>query len=453
MKWGYQLFDERILDFGLIFLLLPITNYELRITNYQSPSHQSPSHQSPMTNLLESLKMASSTLVANKLRSGLTMLGIVIGNASVIAMIGIGQGAQKLAEEQFEALGPNVLFVVPGSERARRTQFELPKTLVLEDAQAIATQVPTIKEVAPQINQTMVISYRDRNVNDSVIGATPEFLSVRSFEIERGRFINEVDLKRNTRVVVLGAELAEKLFPNQNPLGKSIRIKNLSFEVIGLMKAKGSFLGDNQDRKAFIPLTTMANQVVGQTSPYGLEVSWINVTARDEKSIRAAKFQIENLLRLRHQISDEDDFGVQTQKDILTIVGTVTTGLTIMLAAIAGISLVVGGIGVMNIMLVSVAERTQEIGLRKAVGAREEDILLQFLIEAVIVSAAGGVLGILIGVGGVMLIGAISPLVPSVSPIAILLSVGVSGGIGLFFGVFPAQRAAKLDPIVALRSI
>jgi putative ABC transport system permease protein len=399
------------------------------------------------------LKMASSTLVANKLRSGLTMLGIVIGNASVIAMIGIGQGAQKLAEEQFEALGPNVLFVVPGSERARRTQFELPKTLVLEDAQAIATQVPTIKEVAPQINQTTVISYRDRNVNDSVIGATPEFLSVRSFEVERGRFINEVDLKRNTRVVVLGAELAEKLFPNQNPLGKSIRIKNLSFEVIGLMKAKGSFLGDNQDRKAFIPLTTMANQVVGQTSPYGLEVSWINVTARDEKSIRAAKFQIENLLRLRHQISDEDDFGVQTQKDILTIVGTVTTGLTIMLAAIAGISLIVGGIGVMNIMLVSVAERTQEIGLRKAVGAKEEDILLQFLIEAVIVSAAGGVLGILIGVGGVMLIGAISPLVPSVSPIAILLSVGVSGGIGLFFGVFPAQRAAKLDPIVALRSI
>jgi putative ABC transport system permease protein len=406
-----------------------------------------------MTNILESLKMASSTLVANKLRSGLTMLGIVIGNASVIAMIGIGQGAQKLAEEQFEALGPNVLFVVPGSERARRTQFELPKTLVLEDAQAIATQVPTIKEVAPQINQTTVISYRDRNVNDSVIGATPEFLSVRSFEVERGRFINEVDLKRNTRVVVLGAELAEKLFPNQNPLGKSIRIKNLSFEVIGLMKAKGSFLGDNQDRKAFIPLTTMANQVVGQTSPYGLEVSWINVTARDEKSIRAAKFQIENLLRLRHQISDEDDFGVQTQKDILTIVGTVTTGLTIMLAAIAGISLIVGGIGVMNIMLVSVAERTQEIGLRKAVGAKEEDILLQFLIEAVIVSAAGGVLGILIGVGGVMLIGAISPLVPSVSPIAILLSVGVSGGIGLFFGVFPAQRAAKLDPIVALRSI
>jgi putative ABC transport system permease protein len=298
------------------------------------------------------------------------------------------------------------------------------------------------------------MSYRDRNVNDSVIGTTPTFLSVRSFEVERGRFLNEVDIKRNKRVVVLGPELAEKLFPNQNPINKRIRIKNISFEVVGVTKAKGSFLGDNQDRKAFIPLTTMANQIVGQTSPYGLEVSWINVTVKDENSIRAAKFQIENLLRLRHQIEDEeeDDFGVQTQQDILTIVGTVTSGLTFLLAAIAGISLVVGGIGVMNIMLVSVTERTQEIGLRKAVGAQEKDILVQFLIEAVIVSAAGGILGILIGAGGVFLVGAFSPLAPSVSPLAITISVGVSGGIGLFFGVFPAQRAAKLDPIVALRS-
>nr|WP_254658024.1 ABC transporter permease [Pleurocapsa sp. PCC 7327] len=397
--------------------------------------------------------MASSTLVANKLRSGLTMLGIVIGNASVIAMIGVGQGAQKLAAEQFESLGPNVLFVVPGSEQARRTQFNLPKTLVLADAEAIATQVPTVKAVAPQINQTAVMSYRDRNANDTVIGTTPAFLSVRSFKIDRGRFINEIDIKRNTRVVVLGSELSEKLFGDRDPIGKRIRIRNVTFEVIGLMKAKGSFIGDNQDRKAFIPLTTMANQIVGQTSPYGLEVSWINVTAKDEQSIRAAKFQIENLLRLRHKITDEDDFGVQTQKDILTIVGTITTGLTFLLAAIAGISLIVGGIGVMNIMLVSVTERTQEIGLRKAIGAREGDILVQFLIEAVIVSAAGGILGILIGIGAVTLTGAVSPLKPSVSPTAILLSVGVSGGIGLFFGVVPAQRAAKLDPIVALRSI
>lgn len=403
-------------------------------------------------NLVESLKMASSTLVANKLRSGLTMLGIVIGNASVIAIIGIGQGAQKLAADQFEALGPNVMFVVPGSEQARRTQFSLPKTLVLEDARAIASQVPTVTAVAPQINQTAVMNFRDRNANDTVIGTTPEFLTVRSFEVDRGRFISDVDLRRNTRVVVLGSELSQKLFGNRDPLGKRIRIQNLTFETIGVMKAKGSFLGDNQDRKAFIPLTTMANQVIGQTSPYGLEVSWINVTAKNQDSIRAAKFQIENLLRLRHKITDEDDFGVQTQKDIVSIVTTVTTGLTIMLAAIAGISLVVGGIGVMNIMLVSVAERTQEIGLRKAVGAKEEDILVQFLIESVIVSAAGGVIGILIGVGAIAIVAAASPLAATVSPAAIALSVGISGGIGLFFGVVPAQRAAKLDPIVALRS-
>jgi putative ABC transport system permease protein len=380
-------------------------------------------------------------------------LGIVIGNAATIATIGIGQGAQKLAAEQFESLGPNVLFVVPGSEQERRTQFNLPKTLVLDDAEAIAQQVPTVRDVAPQLNQTAIMSYRDRNLNESVIGTTPSFLSVRSFEIDKGRFINDIDLKRNKRVVVLGPELADRFFVDRQPIGKRIRILETTFEVVGVTKAKGSFLGDNQDNKAYIPLTTMSNQIIGETSPYGLELSFITVAARNQESIRAARFQIENLLRLRHQITDKDDFGVQTQQDILDVIGTITTGLTVMLAAIAGISLIVGGIGVMNIMLVSVAERTSEIGLRKAVGARKEDILAQFLIEAVIVSAAGGILGILIGAGGVSLIGMLSPLKPVVSPIAVFVSVGVSGAIGLFFGVVPAQRAAQLDPIVALRSI
>jgi putative ABC transport system permease protein len=406
-----------------------------------------------MAHFLESLKMASETLMSNKLRSGLTMLGIVIGNAATIATIGIGQGAQKLAAEQFESLGPNVLFVVPGSEQERRTQFNLPKTLVLDDAEAIAQQVPTVRDVAPQLNQTAIMSYRDRNLNESVIGTTPSFLSVRSFEIDKGRFINDIDLKRNKRVVVLGPELADRFFVDRQPIGKRIRILETTFEVVGVTKAKGSFLGDNQDNKAYIPLTTMSNQIIGETSPYGLELSFITVAARNQESIRAARFQIENLLRLRHQITDKDDFGVQTQQDILDVIGTITTGLTVMLAAIAGISLIVGGIGVMNIMLVSVAERTSEIGLRKAVGARKEDILAQFLIEAVIVSAAGGILGILIGAGGVSLIGMLSPLKPVVSPIAVFVSVGVSGAIGLFFGVVPAQRAAQLDPIVALRSI
>lgn len=402
--------------------------------------------------IVESIKMASTTLMANKLRSSLTMLGIIIGNASVIAMVGIGQGAQKLASEQFEALGPNVLFVIPGSREPQQTTVDFPKTLVWEDAKAIATQVPAVAEVAPQINLRYLITYRNRNSNSLVTGTTPEFLSVRSFNVARGRFFTDIDIKRNNQVVVLGSEVVEKLFGYQDPIGQSVRIKDVSFEVIGVMESKGTFLGNNQDDAVFIPLSTMANRLRGRTSPYGVEVSWIAVSARDRNSISAAQFQIENLLRRRHKIVGEDDFGVQTQEDILQIVNTVTGALTIMLAAIAAISLVVGGIGVMNIMLVSVRERTQEIGLRKAVGAREQDILIQFMIEAIILSAAGGIIGTAIGVSGVLLVGAFSPLKAGISPIAILVAVGVSGGIGLFFGVVPARQAAKLDPIVALRS-
>jgi len=402
--------------------------------------------------IVESIKMASTTLMANKLRSSLTMLGIIIGNASVIAMVGIGQGAQKLASEQFEALGPNVLFVIPGSREAQQTTVDFPKTLVWEDAKAIATQVPAVAEVAPQINLRYLITYRNRNSNSLVTGTTPEFPSVRSFNVAKGRFFNDIDIKRNNQVAILGSEVVEKLFGYQDPIGQSVRIKDVSFEVIGVMEPKGTFLGNNQDDAVFIPLSTMANRLRGRTSPYGVQISWIAISARNRDSISAAQFQIENLLRRRHKIVGEDDFGVQTQEDILQIVNTVTGALTIMLAAIAAISLVVGGIGVMNIMLVSVRERTQEIGLRKAVGAREQDILIQFMIEAIILSAAGGIIGTAIGVSGVVLVGAFSPLKAGISPIAILVAVGVSGGIGLFFGVVPARQAAKLDPIVALRS-
>ena len=403
-------------------------------------------------NLLESLKMAVATLAANKMRSSLTMLGIVIGNASVIGMVGIGQGAQKLAQDQFESLGPNVLFIVPGSSEGRRTRFDLPKTLVLKDAEAIAKQVPTVTEVAPQINSNRLITYRDRNANELIVGITPEFLTVRSFALTTGRFVTDIDLKRNQRVAVLGPEVADKLFPQQDPMGKKIRIKDISFEVIGIMEAKGSFLGTNQDTTVYIPLTTMANQIVGNDSPYGTQVNFIAVTASDQDSIRAARFQIENLLRLRHKIVGKDDFTVRTQKDILDVIGIVTDGLTVLLAAIAGISLLVGGIGVMNIMLVSVTERTQEIGLRKAVGAKESDILQQFLIEATILSVLGGAIGTGIGVATVAGVGLISPLSAVISPGAIIVAVTVSGAIGLFFGVIPARTAAKLDPIVALRT-
>ena len=402
--------------------------------------------------LLESGKMAVKTLTANKLRSVLTMLGIVIGNASVIAMVGIGQGAQKLASEQFESLGPNVLFVSPGNPEARSRVFDVPKTLVLEDAKAIATQVPSIKEVAPQRQSQMTIVYKNLNTSAAVVGTTPEFLSVRSFDMAKGRFLSEQDVKRDTQVVALGSDLANRFFGDRDPIGQQIRLQGTSFQVIGVLQAKGSFLGSNQDNTAYIPITTHAYRLTGRTSPYGLDVSVISISAKGETNIRAAQFQITNLLRLRHKIVDSDDFQVQTQKDVLTIVDTITGGLTAMLAAIAGISLLVGGIGIMNIMLVSVTERTQEIGLRKAIGASRQDILIQFMIEAVILSAAGGLLGTTLGVGGILAVGAVTPLKASVSPLAIALAVGVSGGIGLFFGVVPARQAAKLDPIVALRS-
>jgi putative ABC transport system permease protein len=429
---------------------LPITHYQLPITNYPLPNPKSKIQNRNM-DIIESVKMAATTLMANKLRSSLTMLGIIIGNASVIAMVGIGQGAQKLASEQFESLGPNVLFIIPGNQNAQRNR-DIPRTLVLEDANAIARQVPSVSEVAPQIQSRLPVIYRNKNTNTQILGVTPSFLPVRSFEVAQGRFFSDDDVKSNNQVAVLGSDVVNKVFGNSDPLGERIRIRNLSFTVIGTMKPKGSFLGSNQDDTVFIPLTTMANRLRGRTSPYGLEVDFIAVSAKSTESIGAAQFQLANLLRLRHKITAEDDFTIRTQRDVLTIVGTITNGLTLMLAAIAGISLLVGGIGVMNIMLVSVTERTHEIGLRKAIGATQQDILIQFMIEAVILSAAGGALGTLVGVSGVMLVSALSPLQAGVSPAAIVLAVGVSGGIGLFFGVVPARRAAQLDPIVALRS-
>lgn len=402
--------------------------------------------------IVESGKMATKTLASNRLRSALTMLGIIIGNASVIAMVGIGQGAQKFVSGQFESLGTNVLFVVPGNRDAQRTTVDLPKTLVLEDAEAIATQVPTVDKVAPQLHSRELVTYRNKNTYSLIVGTTPDYTSVRNFDAERGRFFNELDLKRNKQVVALGSDLAKRLFSNQDPIGQQVRIKNVSFLVIGVMESKGAVLGTNYDDSALIPVTTMANRIVGENSPYGVNLTFISASAKNEASVDAAQFQIRNLLRLRHKITREDDFSVESQKDVLEIAGTVTGALTLMLAAIAGISLLVGGIGVMNIMLVSVTERTQEIGLRKALGATQQDILIQFLIEAVMLSAAGGLLGTALGAGGVLLIGALTPFGAGVSPVAIALAVGISGGIGVIFGVVPARRAAQLDPIVALRS-
>lgn len=403
-------------------------------------------------NLVESVKMAATTLVANKLRSSLTMLGIIIGNASVIATIGIGEGTQKFVAQELESLGPDVLFVLPGNRETQRISLDQPKTLVLADAEAIATQVPSVQAVAPEVNSRSLVTYRNKNTNVNVIGTTPEFLPVRNFDVARGRFFTELDIRRSNQVAVLGADLAERLFGNVAPVGQQLRVKNLTFQVVGVLEPKGSNLGVDYDDAALVPITTMANRIVGRTSPYGIELTYLVTSAKNADSVKAAEFQIANLLRLRHKITGEDDFTIRSQQDALETVGRITGGLTIMLAAIAAISLIVGGIGVMNIMLVSVTERTQEIGLRKAIGATQQDILIQFIIEAVILSTAGGLVGTALGIGGVLLVGALTPLEAGISSAAIATAVGVSGGIGLFFGVVPARRAAQLDPIVALRS-
>ncbi|MBE9179413.1 ABC transporter permease [Oculatella sp. LEGE 06141] len=403
--------------------------------------------------LAESLKMAMKTLTANKLRSGLTMLGIIIGNASVISMIGLGEGAQLFINEQLQELGPNVLFIIPGNRETRQLgALEAPRTLVVDDAIAIAEQVPSVQAVAPENSTRTLVTYLNRNTNTTVVGTTPDFLQVRSFTVDQGRFLTDTDLKRSERVVVLGNTLADRFFGRDNPVGKQIRIQNISFEVIGVLTGKGSNLGLDYDDSALVPITTLSSRIIGRTSPYGIEVSYIAVSARDADSMNTAEFQITNLLRLRHQITRDDDFFINSQQALLDIANTITGALTLMLAAIASISLVVGGIGIMNIMLVSVRERTQEIGLRKAIGASQQDILVQFMIEAVILSIAGGAIGVGLGVSGILLIGAFTPFQPGVSMTAIALAVSVSGGIGLFFGVVPARQAAKLDPIVALRS-
>lgn len=404
--------------------------------------------------------MAGKTLAANRLRSTLTMLGIIIGNASVILMVGIGQGAQKYASQQFQSLGTDVIFVITGTDNARRNVIVPPNRLVLADADAIATQVPTVRSVAPQINGSELAIAGSNTKRATLIGTTTSYAIVRNAEVRSGRFFTEDDVKRNARVVTIGSAIAKDLFPQGSAIGQSVRIRGTSYEVIGIMSEKGAFLGTNQDDTIFLPITTMTNRLTGRTSPYGVAIAVINVSAKSNDSVDAAQFQITNLLRLRHRNPDpsanvnaDDTFTIRTQQDALEIVGNITGALTILLAAIAGISLLVGGIGIMNIMLVSVTERTQEIGLRKAIGASPSDILTQFTIEAVILSLLGGAIGTGIGVGGILFVAAVSPLQAGVSIGAIGLAVGVSGGIGLFFGIFPAKQAAKLDPIVALRSI
>lgn len=391
--------------------------------------------------------MAGKTLAANKLRSTLTVLGIVIGNASVVAMIGIGQGAQQFTQEKVESLGANLLYVFVNQED--RNGISESSQLVLADVDAIAAQAPAVKIVSPLISSNFQLTYQSRTTKAGVQGVTPSYLQLRNLQVASGRFLDEAAQRQDATVVVLGSELASKLFDRANPVGRDVQIGILSFRVIGVLQPKGAFLGVNPDANVYVPITTMANQLVGRRVPQGIPIDVIELSANNRESIRAAAFQVANILTKVH---GKKDFSVVANKSVQDLLGQITGTLSLMLAAIAAISLLVGGIGIMNIMLVSVTERTQEIGLRKAVGASESAILLQFLIEAVILSIVGGLLGVGIGAGGAMTIGIFTPLKPTIPLSTILLATSVSGGIGLIFGVAPARRAAKLDPIVALRS-
>ena len=402
----------------------------------------------------ENINMSMRALNANKLRSALTMLGIIIGNASVIAIVAMGQGAQRFVVQEFKSMGSNLLFVVPGVEEVGPFASAVPSnSLVLADAEAIAREVPAVAGVAPQKTERFRVTQADQDTQVNVTGTTSSYPVVRNAPVAQSRFFSQLELQQNHRVAVLGSETARTLFGRQDPIGKKIRIRNLSFRVIGVMAEKGSSVGANQDEVVFVPITVMTNQLTGQenthTSP---SLQSIAVSAKNPESMSAAQYQITNLLRLRHGIKDENDFTVRSQQDLLTTVDSITGMLVILMGVTAGISLLVGGIGIMNIMLVSVTERTHEIGLRKAIGATGTDLMVQFTTEAVILSLVGGSFGILLGVGGILIMAVLTPLEAILSPAAIILAVGVSGAIGLGFGVVPARTAARLEPIVALRS-
>jgi putative ABC transport system permease protein len=409
-------------------------------------------------NIVESIRVALRSLGANKLRSTLTMLGIIIGVGAVIALLSIGQGAGAAITEQVQSIGSNLIIVFPGSV-PRPGQAPTSGVLTLADANALADRAccPDNAVVAPVYQRTAQISFGSNNSNTQVSGVTPNYELVRNWRTAAGRFIDERDLQTAARVAVLGKSTAKTLFGSDDPLGKTIKINRIPFKVIGVMVEKGgtSMFGGSQDDVLFVPLTTAGQRLFGSAAltPQGApRVSTVLISASSEKNIDSAMAQITQELRRRHKIVyQQDDFTVLSQKDLLGALNQITDILTIFLAAIAAISLLVGGIGIMNIMLVSVTERTREIGIRKAIGARRQDIMTQFLIEAVTMSVAGGVLGILFGAAIGQLVNTTGLIKTTLEPSAVLLAVGFSVAVGLFFGLYPAARAASLHPIDALR--
>ncbi|NTW26965.1 MAG: FtsX-like permease family protein [Candidatus Moranbacteria bacterium] len=398
------------------------------------------------------LKETSWSLSANKVRSGLTILGIVIGIASVITMVAIGQGAQASIASSIQSIGSNLIIVRPGAQKSGGVSSGAGSsaTLTNDDASAIKNEIANIAAVAPEDSKRAQVTAKGTNTNTQIVGTVADYAVVRSIVMESGTFVTENAVKANAKVAVLGATTRDDLFgAGSDPVGKIIRIKNVDFDVIGVTVAKGGSGFTNPDDSIYIPITSSQHFITGNTF-----VSTISVAASDQSSMADVQNNISDLLLKRHNISDPEqaDFSLTNQADIIATASSITGTFTILLSSIAGISLLVGGIGIMNMMLTTVTERTREIGLRKAVGIKKAYINMQFLAEAVALTFFGGFLGVVLGWGASLLVSKLVPsLTTQVSMSSVLLAFGVSTAVGIVFGFYPARRAANLSPMEALR--
>jgi len=397
------------------------------------------------------LRLALRALARNKLRSALTMLGIIIGVGAVIATVSIGQGAEYLVQQGIQSMGTNAVFIAAGSGRpggARLGSWAV-KTLTIDDMNAVLREVSLIREAAPAVVSRVQVVYQNQNWNTGITGTTPNYFRIRSWPVQAGSIFGQDEVDSAANVCLLGTTVARILFGDEDPVGKQIRIGQLPFRVVGVLESKGqSVMGDDQDDRIFAPYTTVQRKISGITW-----IQFINASAVSREASNAAVAPITALLRERHHIrpGEDDDFFVRTQSDVADLADQTQRVMTLLLGSIASVSLIVGGIGIMNIMLVSVTERTREIGVRMAVGATESDVQQQFLVEAVTLSMAGGLLGIGVGLIGSALISNFLAWPTLISVKAIIAAAIFSAAVGIFFGFYPARKAAQLDPIEALR--
>lgn len=404
--------------------------------------------------MIENMRMALLGLGSNKLRSVLTMLGITIGVASVIVLVSLGQAVDGYVRQQFLGVGTNLVIVLP-----RQNDEGVTRRLTQSDVQALSDpfSVPDALMIMPQRSVTRSATYEGRQISVRILGVTSDYLAIRSRSVVSGRFFDAEEMEAQARIAILGQETVKRFFPSGvDPIGKNIRIEGINFKIAGILNVVGgSGFGPSDDDLIVAPLTTVQSRLTGERELSGAKpITNIIVQARDNQSVDSLVEQMRLVLRQEHRINfrDEDDFQILSQDDLLSVLGNITGLLTVFLAVIAGISLLVGGIGIMNIMLVTVTERTREIGLRKAVGAQKSDILFQFLVEATVMALLGGGIGVLIAVGGTLLVTNFLPdLQASVQLSSVLLATMISLGIGVFFGIYPANRAASLNPIDALR--